>query len=60
MKPLHPLEKKLLSCLISGESILEEISEKSSITLDQARRALEWLKTKKYVVTEDNITTIIL
>ena len=59
MKPLHPIEKKLLSCLISGESILEEISEKSSITLDQARRALERLKTKKYVVTEDNITTII-
>ena len=59
MKPLHPLEKKLLSCLISGESILEELAKNSSITLDQARRALEWLKTKKYVITEDNITTII-
>ena len=50
--PLHPIEKAILSTLfaLGDKSVsLEELSGKSSLTLDQIRRGVEWLKAKKFV-----------
>ncbi len=49
MIPLHPIETRFLKGLSSGESKLEDVAERAQIGIDQARRALEWLKTKGYV-----------
>ncbi len=47
---LHPLEKKFLKSLLKlRESKLEEIAQDAGLSMDQARRVVEWLKEKKLV-----------
>lgn len=53
---LHPIEKTILSALftLGDKSVsLEELSGKSSLTLDQIRRGVEWLKAKKFIEAEE-------
>ncbi|MBI4258428.1 MAG: phenylalanine--tRNA ligase subunit alpha [Thaumarchaeota archaeon] len=46
-KPLHSLERRLLRTLgRRGKSSLEAAAAKAGITEDQARRTVEWLKSK--------------
>ena len=59
MKPLHPLERKLLKHLASGELNLEEAAQRAKINLDQTRRALEWLKTKGYAESTVRATELV-
>ncbi|MHB8566674.1 MAG: phenylalanine--tRNA ligase subunit alpha [Nitrososphaerales archaeon] len=55
-QPLHPLEKALLRGLAGVDWIdLESASKSSEITLDQTRRAVEWLKGKALVSTKEQI-----
>jgi len=50
LKPLHSLERKLvLSLAKNGEGLLEDVAIKADMTLDQARRAIEWLRSKNMV-----------
>ncbi|MBI2183414.1 MAG: phenylalanine--tRNA ligase subunit alpha [Thaumarchaeota archaeon] len=55
-KPLHGLERRLLKALSGrGKTTLEVAARKAGITEDQARRTVEWLKSKglaKVEVTE--------
>src|SRR3990172_6101843 len=45
--PLHPLEKRLLKALEQKRMCtIEEVSNESGLSLDQTRRAVEWLKSK--------------
>ena len=61
-KPLHTLEKRLLKTLYEKkEGLLEDIAEEADLSLDQTRRAVEWLKAKEMLVTIVELTqTIIL
>ncbi len=60
-KPLHSLEKRLLETLnAKKEGILEEVAEEAGLSLDQARRALEWLKSKNMIEAYTDLITIIL
>ena len=52
--PLHPLERKLLVFLSEARNKgkwlrIETLSKESGLSLDQVRRAIEWLKEKKLV-----------
>jgi len=50
MQPLHLLEKKVLKTLEKiGEVDIEGLSRASNLTLDQVRRAVEWLQAKGLV-----------
>ncbi|MCP8319119.1 MAG: phenylalanine--tRNA ligase subunit alpha [Candidatus Methylarchaceae archaeon HK01B] len=50
MKPLHSLERKLLSSLARDDGgLLEDVALKADMTIDQARRAVEWLRSKGMV-----------
>ncbi|MHB1868289.1 MAG: phenylalanine--tRNA ligase subunit alpha [Nitrososphaerales archaeon] len=58
--PLHPIEKAILTTLTaSGENKigLEELASKSSLSIDQARRGIEWLKAKELIRTEEKELT---
>ena len=49
-KPLHRLEKRVLSALLSIPSgDILELAKSSKLEVDQARRAIEWLRTKELV-----------
>ncbi|MCA2003760.1 MAG: phenylalanine--tRNA ligase subunit alpha, partial [Candidatus Nitrosotenuis sp.] len=44
---LHPIEKTIIKLLKTVPSLTEqEIAEKSSLSADQTRRGIEWLKLK--------------
>lgn len=58
-KPLHSLEKRLLKTLNKKNGVLEEVAIESSLSLDQARRAVEWLKAKGMLQTDIEETKII-
>jgi phenylalanyl-tRNA synthetase alpha chain len=50
----HPIEKKLLTALSNLDSAnLQQLEEKSGLSLDQIRRGVEWLKSKKLVETHE-------
>lgn len=51
----HPIEEKILYHLAKeGPLTLEELSEKSDLSVDQIRRGVEWLKFKNLIlVTQD-------
>jgi phenylalanyl-tRNA synthetase alpha chain len=54
--PLHPIERTLISALArSGINPIkiDEIASQSSLSLDQVRRGLEWLRSKKLVEIEE-------
>ena len=45
--PLHPIEKAILNSLSSsGENLvsLDYLTKKSSLSIDQVRRGIEWLR----------------
>jgi phenylalanyl-tRNA synthetase alpha chain len=61
-KPLHTLERILLKALLTTKKdLLETVSEEAGLSLDQARRAVEWLKAKRLltVKTESSETVIL-
>ncbi|OLC79967.1 MAG: phenylalanine--tRNA ligase subunit alpha [Thaumarchaeota archaeon 13_1_40CM_3_50_5] len=60
---LHPIEKSLLKALPSdGTSItVDRLAERASLSIDQTRRGIEWLKFKNLVsVSETSTSTISL
>ncbi|MFQ6134442.1 MAG: hypothetical protein ACE5KU_01340, partial [Nitrososphaerales archaeon] len=60
-KPLHTLERRLLKTLSTKkEGVLEEVAEEAGLNLDQARRAVEWLKSKDMLDTDIELTHTIL
>lgn len=53
-KALHPIEKRFLRALLSFKKVrLEEVSEAADLEIDQARRALEWLRSKGLIEVEE-------
>ncbi|MEM3810849.1 MAG: phenylalanine--tRNA ligase subunit alpha [Conexivisphaerales archaeon] len=51
---LHPLEKKLVRALLEGgEENIEDAASAAGISIDQARRAVEWLKAKGLISVEE-------
>jgi phenylalanyl-tRNA synthetase alpha chain len=60
-KPLHSLEQRLLKTLRGGkEGRLESVAEKAGLSLDQARRAVEWLKAKGLLSAEAESREVVL
>ena len=58
--PLHPIEKAILNSLsTSGENLvsLDELTKKSSLSIDQLRRGIEWLKAKGLIRSEEKEVT---
>lgn len=56
MKPLHALERKLLLSLIKNHGgLLEDIASRANMNIDQARRAVEWLRSKNMINVEEKI-----
>jgi len=54
MVSLHPLEKKLIRALMeNGGGSIESLASAAGINLDQARRAIEWLKAKGLIKVEE-------
>lgn len=50
MQPLHLLEKKVLRALGEvGEAGIEGLSRASNLSVDQVRRAVEWLQAKGFI-----------
>jgi len=59
-KPLHTLEKRILKTLNKiNTGLLEEVAVDANLSLDQTRRAVEWLKAKGMVKIEIEQTTIL-
>ena len=53
---LHPLERKILSVLVSPGSLsFESVVNASALNEDQVRRALQWLSSKGLVSISDSI-----
>jgi len=47
---LHPIEQKILKSLLEKQNLtLEELCEKTQLSIDQVRRGIEWLKFKELV-----------
>ena len=60
-KPLHTLEKRILKALNKNNGgLLEKVAEEAKLSLDQTRRAVEWLKAKGMVKTEIEQSKIFL
>ena len=62
IQPLHPIEKALLKALSSFQDkdrwvALAEASQKSGSSIDQTRRAVEWLKEKGLLTSKEEETT---
>ncbi len=56
MKPLHALERKLLLSLIrNGGGLLEDVASRVNMSMDQARRAVEWLRSKEMIKIEEKV-----
>lgn len=54
---LHPIEKSLLKTLASNQPIsVENLSRLTSLSMDQVRRGIEWLKFKNLISIEDKST----
>ena len=53
--PLHPLEKKVLRALVErpGGLTLEELAREAGIEIDQARRVIEWLRSRGLLEVEE-------
>jgi phenylalanyl-tRNA synthetase alpha chain len=59
MQPLHTLEKRVLRALEKiGEVDIEGLSRASNLTLDQVRRAVEWLQAKGLIKVEVSQKTV--
>jgi len=59
-KPLHNLEKRLLKTICNNRGDdLDDLSKKAGMSLDQIRRAVEWLKSKRLISTEIKKSTTI-
>lgn len=51
---LHPIERKFLKALLDFEKAsLENVSKAANLEIDQARRALEWLRSKGFIEVEE-------
>ncbi len=51
---LHPIEKRFLKALLSKDKAkLEDVAKEANLVIDQARRALEWLRNKGLVYVEE-------
>ncbi|MCL4344460.1 MAG: phenylalanine--tRNA ligase subunit alpha [Nitrososphaerota archaeon] len=51
---LHPLEKKVVKALLEGgEGNIEHVAALAGISIDQARRATEWLRAKGLIRVEE-------
>lgn len=51
---LHPLEKKLIKALLQdGGGSIDRVASVAGISIDQARRAVEWLKAKGIIRVEE-------
>ncbi|MBI2938601.1 MAG: phenylalanine--tRNA ligase subunit alpha [Thaumarchaeota archaeon] len=61
-KPLHSLERRLLKTLRGKKegSRLEAVAEKAGLSLDQTRRAVEWLKAKELLAAEAENREVIM
>lgn len=56
LKPLHALERKLLLSLIrNGGGLLEDVASRANMSMDQARRAVEWLRSKEMIKIEEKV-----
>ena len=54
MVSLHPLEKKIIRALMEkGGGSIESLASAAGISLDQARRAIEWLKANGLIKVEE-------
>ena len=55
---LHPIEQKVLSALASaGPLSFESLVSATSLQVDQVRRALQWLSTKRLVSIKESVKT---
>jgi len=60
MQPLHILEKKVLKTLEKiGEADIEALSRASELSVDQVRRAVEWLQAKGLIQVNTTQKTLI-
>ncbi|MEO9277382.1 MAG: phenylalanine--tRNA ligase subunit alpha [Nitrososphaera sp.] len=59
---LHPIEQQILKSLLAKENMtVEELVEKTKLSIDQVRRGIEWLKFKELVhVNESQKNFVIL
>lgn len=57
---LHPIERSLLKALSDGQELsTERIAESASLSIDQARRGIEWLKFKNLATVRELSTSIV-
>jgi len=57
-QPLHRMEKSVLSALVSITSgDVQQLAQSSKLEVDQARRAIEWLRTKELVSVKSSAFT---
>ncbi|NWG09132.1 MAG: phenylalanine--tRNA ligase subunit alpha [Nitrososphaerales archaeon] len=53
MRPLHKLERRLLVSLArNGGGFLEDVTSRANMSIDQARRTVEWLRSKGMIKIE--------
>lgn len=56
LKPLHVLERRfLLSLIRKGGGLLEDVASRVNMSMDQARRAVEWLRSKGMIKVEEKV-----
>ncbi|MCP8307471.1 MAG: phenylalanine--tRNA ligase subunit alpha [archaeon] len=56
MKPLHALERRLLLSLArNGGGLIEDVASRANMSMDQARRAVEWLRSKEMIKVEEKV-----
>lgn len=57
---LHPIERSILKALSNGQELsTERLARSASLSIDQARRGVEWLKFKNLVTVRELSTSIV-
>ncbi len=61
VEALHPLERRVLGALLrsGGPLRIEDLASLAGISVDQARRAVEWLRSKGLVRLDQRVTRVL-
>ncbi|MGH9878611.1 MAG: phenylalanine--tRNA ligase subunit alpha, partial [Nitrososphaerales archaeon] len=54
-KTLHEIERKLILALANGKLALEDLTKHTSLSIDQVRRGIEWLKYKNLISVNERV-----
>ncbi|WP_415282995.1 phenylalanine--tRNA ligase subunit alpha [Candidatus Nitrososphaera sp. FF02] len=56
---LHPIERSILKALVGAQLATDRLAQAASLSIDQARRGIEWLKSKNLVSVNELVSSTV-